>query len=103
MTWTRAEATVEQSLLGVPVVLHRLVIVEMVASEVAEHCDRVLEFVTATKIHGLRRTLHHRGATANLDRLSQQPLHVWRFGRRAVGFESLLAETVLDSACHSDK
>src|SRR5687768_7437043 len=83
IAWARTEAAVEQSLLCVPIVLHRPVIVEMVAGEISEDGNGILQFVATMKIHRLRRALHHRGATTDLDGLSKQALHVRRFGRRA--------------------
>ena len=72
----------------------------MVAREVSENGDRKFQFVTAMKIHRLRRTFHHRRTATDLDRLPQQPLHVRRFGRGAIGLEPFFAETVFDRACH---
>ena len=80
------EPTVKQPLLCVPVVLHRLVIVEMVAREISEDRDRVFELITTMKIHRLRRTFHHRRTATNLDCLAQQSLHVRRFRRGAIRF-----------------
>ncbi len=71
VAWPRSQTAVEQSLFRVPVVLHRLVIVEMVAREIGKNRDRVFEFVTTMKIHCLRRTFHHRRATSDLDGASQ--------------------------------
>src|SRR5215208_1945242 len=71
MVWPRSEATVKQSLFRVPVVLHRFVIIEVIAREVRENGNGVFELVTTMKVHRLRGTLHHSSATANLHRAPQ--------------------------------
>ena len=55
------------------------------------------------KIHRLRRTFHHRGPAANLDRLTQETLHVCGFGRCAIRFASLFAQTIFDRARHGHR
>ena len=86
-----------------PVVLHRFVIVEVIASEVCKNGNGVFKFVATVEVHCLRGTLHHRRATSDLNRTSQQSLHVRGFRRGAIRFETLLAETVLDGARHRDR
>src|SRR6185369_3041235 len=103
VSWARPETTVKQSLLRVPVILHRLVIVEVIAGEICENGDRVFELVTTMEIHRLRRTLHYRRAATELDSSSQQTLHVRRFGRRAIGFEALFAETIFNRSRHGNQ
>src|SRR6185295_4011877 len=59
VTRPRPETTVKQSLLRVPVVLHRLVIVEVIAREICKHGHGVFQFVTTMKVHRLRGTFHY--------------------------------------------
>src|SRR5438876_5974726 len=56
---SRAKAPIKQTLLGIPVIFHRLVIVEMVAREVGEDRNRILQRIAAMKVHRLRRGLHY--------------------------------------------
>src|SRR6185312_9256788 len=92
--WPRAEASVEETLLCIPVILHRLVIVEVVAREIAENCHRVIQAITTMKIHRLRRTLHHRGSATGRDCLSQKTLHVRCFWSGAVSLGPLVADAI---------
>src|SRR5881296_1833283 len=46
---SRSQSPVKQTLLGVPVVFHRLVIVQMIAREISKYSDRVFQLITPMK------------------------------------------------------
>src|ERR671916_216215 len=49
-----AEAAVEQLALGGEIIFHRAVIIQMIARQVGEDCNRVLERVATMQVYGLR-------------------------------------------------
>ena len=93
-----AEAPVEESPLGGEVVLHRAVIVEVVARQVREGRDLVAQRITATKVERLRRRLHHGHAAAALDGATQKSLDIARLRRRVQSFGALARDAVFDRA-----
>src|ERR1700745_3350234 len=43
---SRTETAIDKTLLRVPIVLHRLVIIEMIAREIRKYCDFIIKFIT---------------------------------------------------------
>ena len=76
---------VEQPRLGVEVVLHRRVEVEVVAGQVGEAADGEFDPVDASEAQRVARHLHHDGVDALLEHQRKQGLQIGRFrcGQRA--------------------
>ena len=94
---SRLGQTVEESLLGVAVVLESLMIIEMVACKVCEYTSGEMQSADTFLCYGVRAALHERIFTSGLNHACQQSIELYRVGRGMVGRYLLVYDIVADS------
>ena len=93
--------SLEQFRLRLEIILHRAVKIEMVLRQVRENGDVPFDAACPFLGQRMRRDFHGGSATAGIDNLGEQLLHVERFRGRAGGWNNALANLVLDGADQS--
>ncbi len=97
----RLEVALEELLLALPVVLHGLVVVEVVVTQVGEHGHIENASRHPGKIQGMGGDLHDRMGDAVIDHLPENRLQVGRFRRGHRIGEDLAGITVVDRPDHA--
>ena len=88
--------SVEESLLGVTVVLECLVVIEVVAGQVGEQASGKLQASDTLLCDGVRRALHEGILAASLYHLAQEHVQLDRVWGGMVGRDSLVLNVVAD-------
>ena len=88
----------EELHLGLEVVLHRAVKIEMVLGQIGEDGDVPFEAAYPFLRERVRGDFHRGGFASGVDDLREQLLQIERFGRRADGGQNALADFVTNRA-----
>ena len=95
--------TSKETFLRLIVRLHRLVIVNMVLSQVEKHSHIEIQPVYTFLINPVRADFHHCFFTAVRDHLTQQSLHINGFRRRFKRRECTLTEIIANGSQQTDR
>src|SRR5262249_2002987 len=96
----RVETAVKEPPLHSEIVLHRLVIVEVILSQIGKDHGCKLEIIDAMEIDSMRRDLHGSKLTTGIYRRAQNALYLTSLGRRPLCGLQLVSNTSANGREH---